>query len=47
LIIQGDNFDLDGLAEIQIERPTQESHKFSVAEAIRSFLADFRLFFNK
>lgn len=42
LIINSDTTPLDGLAEIQIERPVLESKKFSFAEFFRSFLAELR-----
>ena len=42
LIIESQTFTVDGLAEIQIERPTEESTTFSFAEFIRSILAGFR-----
>jgi len=42
LIIDSEVTPLEGLAEIQIERPTTESTSFSFAEFIRSILAGFR-----
>lgn len=42
LIIDSETTPLEGLAEIQIERPHEESTSFSFAELIRSLLAGFR-----
>lgn len=42
LIIDSETFTVDGLAEIQIERPQEESTTFSFAEWIRSLLAELR-----
>lgn len=42
LIINSEVTPLEGLAEIQIERPEPESTTFSIAEWIRSFLAELR-----
>ena len=43
LIIDSDTTPLDGLAEIQIERPAVESKHFSFAEFFRSFFAEIRV----
>lgn len=42
LIIESEIFTVDGLAEIQIERPEPESKTFSIAEWIRGLFAEFR-----
>lgn len=42
LIIESETFTVDGIAEIQIERPQEESTTFSLAEWIRSIFAEFR-----
>lgn len=46
LVIKSETFTVDGLAEIQIERPVQESKSFSVAEWVRSLFTGFRVGFN-
>lgn len=43
LIVDSDTTPLDGLAEIQIERPVVDSKKFSFAEFFRSFFAEVRV----
>lgn len=42
LIIDSKQFTVDGLADIEIERPTVESKSFSIAEWIRGILAEWR-----
>ena len=42
LVIDSQDFVVDGLADIEIERPTEESTTFSFAEFFRSFFAGLR-----
>lgn len=42
LVIDSKDFTVDGLADIEIERPTTESKSFSFAEWIRGILAEWR-----
>jgi len=46
LVIDSQDFIVDGLADIEIERPQEESTAFSFAEFFRSFFAGFRVGFD-